>query len=40
MNDIMEIANNTYQERDEIQERLAGMITQSDKEQTEFNKEI
>lgn len=27
MNDIMEIANNTYQERDEIQEKLAGLIS-------------
>ena len=40
MNDIMEVANNTYQDRDKIQEKLAGMITQSDKEQAEFDKEI
>ena len=27
MNDIMEIANNTYQERDQIQDKLAGLIS-------------
>jgi len=40
MNDIMEIANNTYQERDQIQDKLAGLISQGDKEQAEFNNEI
>ena len=40
MAEIIEVANTAYEERDKVQEKLATMISQSDKEQTEFNKEI
>ena len=40
MAEIIEVANTAYQERDKVQEKLATMISQSDKEQAEFNKEI
>ena len=40
MAEIIEVANTAYEERDKVQEKLATMISQSDKEQAEFNKEI
>ena len=40
MAEIIEVANTAYEERDKVQEKLATLISQSDKEQLEFNKEI
>ena len=40
MAEIIEVANTAYEERDKVQGKLATMISQSDKEQAEFNKEI
>ena len=40
MAEIIEVANTAYEERDKVQEKLAILISQSDKEQTEFKKEI
>lgn len=40
INNVMDIANGAYQERDQIQEKLASLISQSDKEQSEFDNEI
>lgn len=40
MAEIIEVANTAYEERDKVQEKLATMISQSDKEQAEFTKEI
>jgi uncharacterized coiled-coil DUF342 family protein len=40
MAEIIEVANTAYEERDKVQEKLATLISQSDKEQAEFNKEI
>jgi hypothetical protein len=40
MGEIIEVANTAYEDRDKVQEKLANMISQSDKEQDEFNKEI
>ena len=40
MAEIIEVANTAYEERDKVQEKLAVLISQSEKEQTEFKKEI
>lgn len=37
---IIEVANSSYEERDKVQEKLATLISQSEKEQAEFTKEI
>lgn len=40
MAEIIEVANTAYEERDKVQEKLAVLISQSEKEQQEFKKEI
>ena len=40
VSNIIEVANSSYEERDKVQEKLATLISQSEKEQAEFNKEI
>ena len=40
MAEIIEVANTAYEERDRVQEKLAILISQSNKEQSEFEKEI
>mmetsp|Transcript_30007 Transcript_30007/g.45876 ORF Transcript_30007/g.45876 Transcript_30007/m.45876 type:complete len:86 (-) Transcript_30007:247-504(-) len=38
--EIIEVSVSAYEERDKMQDKLATMINQSEKEQTEFKKEI
>lgn len=40
MAEIIEVANSAYEERDRTQEKLAGLITQGEKESQEFEREI
>ena len=40
MAEIIEVANSAYEERDRTQEKLAGLISQGDKEAAEFTKEV
>ena len=40
MAEIIEIANTAYEQRDKVQEKLAILLHQSNKEKAEFTKEI
>ena len=40
LNDIIEVANNAYEDRDKLQAKMANLIQQSEKEQNEFDQEI
>ena len=40
MAEIIEVANSAYEERDRTHEKLAGLISQGEKESHEFAKEI
>ena len=40
MAEIIEVANSAYEERDRTQEKLAGLISQGDKEAAEFAREV
>ena len=40
MANIIEIANSAYEERDRAQEKLAMLISQAEREKTEYDKEV
>lgn len=40
MTELIDVANNVYEERDNLQSKLANLIQTSEKEQNEFNTEI